>query len=175
MIRIEYNKKKNYSKLRYIFLVSLSPRLKWVFQTKNCSLSFVVVVKFPIFIVIAEPLGRFQPNLAQRIFWGKGLFKLKASYAFKGNVESLVWCLTIFFSRTTGQILTTVGTTLPWGNGFKFVKWRIISISERKIIRESKIRAGNLIIFSRSLWQILVKHGTKQPWVKVFHMYSNER
>lgn len=114
-------------------------------------------------------------KLGTKNFLGKGLFKLKASYAFKGNVESLVWCLTIFFSRTTGQILTTVGTTLPWGNGFKFVKWRIISISERKIIRESKIRAGNLIIFSRSLWQILVKHATKQPWVKVFHMYSNER
>jgi hypothetical protein len=42
--------------------------------------------------------------------------------------------LKIFFSRTTGQILTRLGTNHPWGRKFKFVKMNGIAPLQGEII-----------------------------------------
>jgi hypothetical protein len=42
--------------------------------------------------------------------------------------------LKIFFSRTTGPILTRLGTNHPWGRGFKFVQMKGIAPLQGEII-----------------------------------------
>jgi hypothetical protein len=39
-----------------------------------------------------------------------------------------------FFSRTTGPILTRLGTNHPWGKGFKFVQTKGIALLQGEII-----------------------------------------
>jgi hypothetical protein len=42
--------------------------------------------------------------------------------------------LKIFFSRTTGPILTRLGTNHPWGRGFKFVQMKRIALLQGEIM-----------------------------------------
>jgi hypothetical protein len=51
------------------------------------------------------------------------------------------------FSRTTGPILTRLGTNHPWGRGFKFVQMKEITLLKGEIIaKEYK----NIEIFKKS-------------------------
>jgi hypothetical protein len=60
--------------------------------------------------------------------------ELKAQVSYSDRLSSI--CLSVnfyifdFFSRTTGPILTKLGTNHPWGRGFKFVQMKGIALSK---------------------------------------------
>jgi hypothetical protein len=69
--------------------------------------------------------------------------ELKAQVSYSDRLLSVVRlsiCLSVnfyifnFFSRTTGPILTTLGTNYPWGEGFNFVHIKGIAFLQGKII-----------------------------------------
>ena len=68
-----------------------------------------------------EPLGQFQPNLAQNILGWRGFkyVQVKGPSLFQGEIITQIakihWRnLKIFFSRTTGSISTKLDTKHPW-------------------------------------------------------------
>jgi hypothetical protein len=79
------------------------------------------------------------------------------------------------FSRTTGPILTKLGTNHPWG--------KVIQVCSNEGDCPSP-RGDNSktvkihwyffkIFFSRTRWPNLIKLGTHYPWVKGIQVYSN--
>jgi hypothetical protein len=59
--------------------------------------------------------------------------------------------LNIFFSRTTGLILTRLGTSHPWDEGLKFVQIKGIAPLQGKVITYSKKVKNTLKIFKNFL------------------------
>ena len=73
-----------------------------------------------------EPLGQFQPNLAQSILGWRGFkfVQIKGPSLFQGEIitqiAKIYWSyLKIFFSRTTGPISNKLGTKHPWVKGIQ--------------------------------------------------------
>jgi hypothetical protein len=70
---------------------------------------------------------------------GIHFFEIKGQVLFKGeiirkNVKMGWGHLKIFFPRTTGPILTKLGTSHPSGEGFKIVQLKGIASRQREII-----------------------------------------
>ena len=84
--------------------------------------------------------------------------------------------LKIFFSRTTGPILTKLGTKHHWVKGFQVCSNEGPCPFQREDNYEIvKIHWRNLkIFFSRTTGPILTQLGTKHPWVKGIQVCSNE-
>ena len=81
-----------------------------------------------------EPLGQFQPNLAQSILGWRGFkfVQMKGTALFQGEIITKYWkyidkIKKIFFSRTTEPISTKLGTKHPWVKGIQ------ISLNEEPI------------------------------------------
>ena len=85
--------------------------------------------------------------------------------------------LKIFFSLTTEQILTKLGTKHPWAKGIQVVcsnegSRPFPSGDNYEIV---KIHWRNLkIFFSRTTGPISIKLGTKHPWVKGIPFWSKK-
>ena len=84
--------------------------------------------------------------------------------------------LKIFFSRTTGPILTKLGTKYPWVKEIHVCSNEGPHPSPRGDNNEiAKIHWRNSkIFFSRTNEPISTKLGTKHPWVKGIQVCSNE-
>ena len=84
--------------------------------------------------------------------------------------------LKIFFSRTTGPILTKLGTKYPWVKGIQVCSNEGPHSSPRGDNNEiAKIHWRNSkIFFFRTNEPISTKLGTKHPWVKGTQVCSNE-
>ena len=78
---------------------------------------------------LQQPLGQFQPNLIQSILVWRGInfIKTKGHTFFQGEIitekqkyiADKIQNSKIFFSRTTGPILTKLGTKHPWKKGIQ--------------------------------------------------------
>ena len=82
-----------------------------------------------------EPLGQFQPNLAQSILGWRGFkfVQMKGPALFQGEIITKAWnyiyeILKIFFSRTNEPISTNLGTNHSWMKGIQ------VSSNEEKVI-----------------------------------------
>ena len=102
-------------------LAHLSHRLKWAFLIKICPLSvvvvIVVVVNFHIFIFFSRTTGSISTKLGTKHLWVKGIQvhsnEGPCSLLRGDNYEiaKIHWQnFKIYFSRTTGPILTKLGT-----------------------------------------------------------------
>ena len=84
--------------------------------------------------------------------------------------------LKIFFSRTTGPILTKLSTKYPWEKGIHVCSNERPHPSPRgdnyEIVK--KHWWNSKIFFSRTTEPISTKFGTKHPWVKGIQVCSNE-
>jgi hypothetical protein len=82
----------------------------------------------------------------------------------------------IFFSRTTGPILTRHGTIYPWRERIQVSLKEGDSPSPRGDNSERvKIHRKVLeIFFSRTSWPKSIKLGTNYPWVKRIQVLSNK-
>ena len=130
-----------------------------------------------------EPLGHFQPNLAQSILGCMG-FQVCSNegpcpFSRGDNYEivKIHWRnLKIFFSRTTEPISTKLGTKHPWVKGIQVCS----NEGSRHFPRGDnyeivKIHWRNLKIFLfRTTGPISTKLAIKHPWVKGIQLCSNE-
>jgi hypothetical protein len=81
------------------------------------------------------------------------------------NVKKNCGHLLIFFSRTTGPILTRLGINHPWGRGFKFLEMKGIAFLEGEVKAKSKNTLNIFkIFFYRTIKPKLIKFGTYYPW-----------
>ena len=129
-----------------------------------------------------EPLGQFQPNLAQSILGWRGFkfVQMNGHALFQGEIitkyRKTHWQNLKIFFRTTGPISTKLGTRHSW------VKGNPVCTNERPHAfprgdkhEKGKIHWRNLKIFiSRTTGPISTKLGTKHPWVKGNLVYTNE-
>jgi hypothetical protein len=81
--------------------------------------------------------------------------------------------LKIFFSRTTGPILTRLRINRPWGRGFKFLQMKRITLLEGEVIaKELKLTEHFKNLLSRTSEPTLIKFGTYYPWLKGIQVCS---
>jgi hypothetical protein len=85
--------------------------------------------------------------------------------------------LKIFFSRTTGPILTRLGTSHSWVKGIQVCSNKGPDPLKREDTCNHNIEMewGHLIIFfSRTFGPILTRLGINHPWGKGIQVCSNE-
>jgi hypothetical protein len=112
--------------------------------------------------------------------------KAQVSYSDRRLSVRLTVCLSVrpsvnfyifdFFSRTTGPILTRLGTDHLWGKGFQVCSNEGDCSSPRGDNSKSiKIHWKFLkIFFSITSWPNSIKLGTNYPWVKGIQFCSNK-
>ena len=114
------------------------------------------------------------------LFWSSIVRRLSFRPSVRSSVCQSIYLLTFlifdFFSRTTGLILTKLGTKHHWVMGIQvysndwpclFPRW-----DNKEIV---KIHWWTLkIFFFRTTGPISTKLGTKHPWVTGIHVSSNE-
>ena len=167
------------------FLAHLSWKLMWTFLItyRPSSLCPSVCKLFTFSSFSQEPLGQFQPNLAQSILgWRefKFFFSNEGPRPFpKGDYYEIVkihWRNYKIFSRTTEPISTKLGTKHPWVKGIQvYSNGGPRPFPRRDNYEKVKIHRRNFkIFFSRTTGPISTKFGTELPWVKGIQVCSNE-
>jgi hypothetical protein len=85
------------------------------------------------------------------------------------------WKFFEIFSRTTGPILTRLGTNYPWRERIQLSLKEGDNPSLRgDNSKRVRIHRKFLNIFSRTSWTISIKLGTNYPLVKIIQVCSNK-
>jgi hypothetical protein len=81
-----------------------------------------------------------------------------------------------FFSRTTGSILTRLGTNHPWGEGIQIYsnKGRRLALRGDNSKRIKIHKKYFKIFLSKTSGPISIKFGTDYPWMKGIKVCSNK-
>ena len=93
------------------------------------------------------------------------------------KIVEIYWqILKIFFSRTTWQIATKLGTKHPWVQGIKVCSSEGLSLFPREDNYKIAKKHWQIlkIFFSKTTGLISTKLGTKHLWVKGIQVCSNE-
>ena len=112
---------------------------------------------------------------SSELFWSPVVCRLSVRPSVRLSVCPSVRLYTFrifdFFSRTTGPILTKIGTNHPWVmGGLKFVQIK----GPRPFLRGDNNGIAKIHFFLRTTGPISTKLGTKHPWVIRIQICMNE-